>query len=198
MVNFSPTGGLVKTVLYDANGNALSSGVSALPVQGADANDAPVAANPLLLGAEARTSLGGAVSNGDVRRLFSTVVGALITYPYTIPQQAWAYAAANLGIVNTTTAVTIKAAAGASLKNYITAIQLAAEALGTATEVAVRDGAGGAVLWRTKIGTGGLAGLSITFPVPIVGTANTLLEVITLTASGTGAVYFNAQGFVGP
>lgn len=108
----------------------------------------------------------------------------------------WSYAAASSGIVNTTTAVTIKAAAGAGLKNYVTGLQIDAEALGTATEVAIRDGAGGTVLWRTKIGTGGLAsGRNIVFPSPLKGSANTLLEVVTLTASGTGAVYVNAQGF---
>ena len=117
--------------------------------------------------------------------------------PYAQPAARWAYAAAASGIVNTATAVTIKAAGAAGIKNYITAIQIMAEALNTATELAIRDGAGGAVLWRTKIGTGGLVnGLSIEFPSPLVGTAATLLEVVTLTASVTGAVYFNAQGFV--
>jgi hypothetical protein len=73
-----------------------------------------------------------------------------------------------------------------------------AEALGAATEVAVRDGAGGTVLWRMKISTAGLlGGRDVVFDPPLRGTANTLLEVVTLTASVTGAVYFNAQGFVG-
>ena len=109
----------------------------------------------------------------------------------------WSYAAANLGIVNTTTAVTIKAAAGAGLRNYISAIQVMAEALGTATELAIRDGAAGTVLWRQKIGTSGITGgLNVNFASPLRGTTNTLLEVVTLTASTTGAVYFNAQGFV--
>jgi hypothetical protein len=101
--------------------------------------------------------------------------------------------------LNTTTAVTIKAAAGAGFRNYITDIQIMAEALGTATEIAIRDGAGGTVLWRQKIGTGGLAqGMAVNFQSPLQGSVNTLLEVVTLTASGTGAVYFNAQGFVDP
>lgn len=109
----------------------------------------------------------------------------------------WSYAAAASGIVNTTTAVTIKAAAGAGLRNYISSIQVMAEALGTATELAVRDGAAGTVLWRQKIGTGGITGgLNVNFATPLRGTANTLLEVVTLTASTTGAVYFNAQGFI--
>ncbi len=37
--------------------------------------------------------------------------------------------------------------------------------------------------------------MDVVFPVPLVGTAATLLEVVTLTATITGAVYVNAQGF---
>lgn len=108
----------------------------------------------------------------------------------------WSYSAAASGIVNTTTAVTFKAAGATGLRNYITSIDIMAEALTNATELCIRDGAAGTVLWRTKIGTGGLVnGRNIVFDTPLRGTAATLLEVITLTASGAGAVYFNAQGF---
>jgi hypothetical protein len=116
--------------------------------------------------------------------------------PFSQPGARWNFASAVAGILNTTTAVTIKAAAGVGVRNYITDIQIMTEALGTATEIAIRDGAAGTVLWRQKIGSGGLTqGMSINFQTPLRGTANTLLEVVTLTASGTGAVYFNAQGF---
>jgi len=113
-----------------------------------------------------------------------------------VPDNQWSYAAANLGILNTVVAVTVKAAAPTGQRNYITSLQLMSEALGAATEFAIRDGAGGTVLWRTKIGIGGLTtGLNVRFTTPLRGTAGTLLEVITLTASVTGAVYVNLQGF---
>lgn len=122
----------------------------------------------------------------------------ITTKPFRTDGRDWRYVPATAGISNTTTAVTIKTAAGAELKNYITAIQVSATALGTATVLAIRDGAGGTVLWRLNITTAGLPnGFSCTFPTPLVGTANTLLEVVTLTASTTGAVYFNAQGYAG-
>ena len=117
---------------------------------------------------------------------------------FSLPTANWNYAAAASGIVNTTTAVTIKTAAGAGLRNHITSIQVSAEALGAATELVIRDGAGGTVLWRDKLGTAGrVGGNQLTFSTPISSSANTLLEVATLTASVTGAVYINAQGFVG-
>lgn len=109
----------------------------------------------------------------------------------------WNYAAAGSGIVNTTTAVTIKAAAGSGIRNYITSLQISTDTLGTTTELAIRDGAGGTVLWRGKLLTTALPTVSIPFESPLKGTANTLLEVVTLTAS-TGGVYVNAQGFTAP
>lgn len=117
--------------------------------------------------------------------------------PTTSPEAEWQYAAAASGIANTTTAVTIKGAAGSGKHNYISALQIMWEALTNATEVAIRDGAGGAVLWRTKIPATAAGRDSFALPVPIKGSANQLLEVVTLSASGAGAVYVNAQGFVG-
>jgi len=122
--------------------------------------------------------------------------GGTVVQPHAMTASRWVYAAAASGITNTTTAVTFIAAAGAGVRNYVAAIQIFAGALGAATEIAIRDGAAGTVLWRGWIGTAGYSD-SIMFPVPLKGTANTLMEVVTLTASITGAVYFNAQGHQG-
>lgn len=107
----------------------------------------------------------------------------------------WAYSAVPSGIVNSVVAVTIIAAAGAGLRNYINAIQISSDALGAATELAVRDGAAGTVLFRAKLSVGALPITNIFLATPIRGTANTLLEVVTLTASVTGGVFVNAQGY---
>jgi hypothetical protein len=165
---------------------------------GAVASGTQVSGNPTVAAGEARTSNITAEANGDALNLITTTVGALIAKPYSIPETDWAYAAATSGISNTTTAVTMVAAAAAGIRNYVTRLDLMCEALGTATEVAVRDGAGGSVLWRTKVGTGGQPLIHIAFPNPIKSTAATLLEVVTLTASGTGACYVNAGGYQAP
>lgn len=126
---------------------------------------------------------------GDVN---GTVVQHALSATY------WNFAPAVGGIVNTTTAVTVKAAAGASVRNYIESMQCNSDALGAATELALRDGAAGTVLYRQKIATSGwLTPVDINFDPPLKGTANTLVEIVTLTASVTGGVYCNLQGYTG-
>lgn len=121
----------------------------------------------------------------------------LITQPVAI-STPWRYAAAASGIDNTTTAVTVKAAAAAGVRNYIQSMQISHDALGGATELAIRDGAGGTVLWRGKLQTTATdaSGMTINFDPPLQGTAATLAEVVTLTAV-TGGVYVNLQGYTG-
>lgn len=110
----------------------------------------------------------------------------------------WKYAAASGGIANTTTAVTVKAAAGASVRNYVMSMQCSHDTLGAVTELAIRDGAAGTVIWRGKLNTTAVdgSGTTINFDPPLQGTANTLTEIVTLTAV-TGGVYCNLQGYTG-
>jgi hypothetical protein len=79
----------------------------------------------------------------------------------------------------------------------LTGLQIQTATLGGATELAVRDGAGGTVLWRTQLQTGPLALTDIEFETPLQGSPTNLLEVVTLTAV-TGGVYVNAQGYAAP
>ena len=52
-------------------------------------------------------------------------------------------------------------------------------------------------MWRIKIPTAGLSQQQFNFDPPLrQAAANVLIEVATLTASVTGAVYVNAQGFI--
>lgn len=114
----------------------------------------------------------------------------------------WSFAAATGGIVNTTTAVTIKGAeaavvsGGVGYRNYLTRLQIAHDLLSAVTELVIRDGAGGTVLFRTKLQTpASEQGITYDFSPPLQGSTNTLMEVATLTAV-TGGVYIDAQGTV--
>jgi len=154
---------------------------------------------PVPICLEGRTSSKTSVTSGQAVRPISTADGRQITRLNSIPENEWVYAAASGGITNTTTAATLVAAQAAGVRNYLTSLQISSDALGAATEIAIRDGAGGTVLWRGKIGTAGIAGvITIQFSDPLKSTAATLLEVVTLSASVFGGVYVNAQGYIAP
>ena len=114
--------------------------------------------------------------------------GSQIVKPYAFGSKDWRYAAAAGGIVNTA-AVAIKAAAGAGVRNALTAIQISNAHASVATEVTVSDGA--TVIWCNHLAAG--TRMSVDFPTPLLGTANTALNVACATTGA--AVYINAQGY---
>lgn len=166
--------------------------VSDASVQGKAAHDAAVSGNPVLIGLEARSTDPSAVSaSGDAVRGIASMLGKQVTLPYAIPASSWTYAAASGGIVNTT-GVTAKAAAGAGIRNYVTRAQIINGHATVSTDIQIRDGASGTVLWRGFAQAGG-GGVTAVFDPPLRGSANTLIEV----ACGTtgSATYFNLQGY---
>lgn len=177
--------------------NSFLSPNGAFTVVGANASGSAVFGNPLRVASKALTANSN-VTTGQTADLISTLAGAIIQKPYSIPEADWSYPAATGGITNTTTAVTIAAAAGAGLRNYVTGCDITSTALGVGTELAIRDGASGTVIWRIDLTTSGLSGFSRNFTNPIKSSANNLLEVVTLTASMAGSVYVNCQGYIAP
>lgn len=168
-------------------------GAVTLP-NGQTAHSAASSGSPVRVGGRVITTLDTTLVQGDASDLAVTSGQQLVIKNGASGENDWQYAAATTGILNTTTAVTIKAAGAASICNYITGFEIEWEALGAATEFAIRAGAAGTVIYRTKLSTA--AGRkAISLMTPLRGTAATLLEVVTLTASVTGAVYFNAQGY---
>jgi hypothetical protein len=110
----------------------------------------------------------------------------------------WSFASATGGIVNTTVATTLKAApADSTTRNYITDLQIQSATIGGVTELAIRDGAGGAILWRTQLQTTALPLVAFNFQSPLQGSPGNLLEIVTL-AAVTGGVWVNAQGYTAP
>jgi len=111
----------------------------------------------------------------------------------------WSYTSGASPILsNTTTAVTIKAAAGASVRNYIDSCQITTTAFTTSVPLALRDGAGGTVIWALTVPTTGfLQPVIVTFSPPLRGTANTLWEIVTTTANTVGTVTANCSGHTG-
>lgn len=170
---------------------ALPASTNTIEVVGDAAHDAAVAGNPVLSGAEARSSDGTAVANGDVVRMIATLLGKQVMYPYAVPGTDWHYAAASGGITNTT-GVTARAAQGAGIRNYVTRAEIINGHATVSTDFQIRDGAAGTVLWRGYLQAAG-GGVAAVFDPPLRATANTLIEI----ACGTtgSAVYANLHGF---
>ena len=133
------------------------------------------------------------VTTGRGVDLLATLIGALVTRPYSIPEADWQYAAAAGGITGTTDVV-LKVAAAAGVRNYVTSIDVRNAHASVATEVVIKDGA--TVIWRQLLPAGMAGPVEISFPTPLRGTAATAVNFACLT---TGAqVYVNAQGYAAP
>lgn len=160
---------------------------------GPTAEDAATSSNPLITGGICRASATPPTSfvAGDAVRTTMTTSGATVTKPFSTPDADWQYAAVAGGIVNTT-AVPIKAAAAAGLRNYVTGFDIDNTHASVATEVTILDGA--TVIWRSNFPAG--ARKTVSLMTPLKGTAATALNVACVTTGA--AVYVNAQGYVAP
>lgn len=131
------------------------------------------------------------VTTGRTVDLLATLIGALVTKPYSIPEADWQFASALTGIA--TGADTTLRAAVASNRQYLTALQL--QNLGSvATEFQVKDGA--TVIWRASLPAAMASPVAYDFPTPLRATTNTALNCQAVTASS--AVVVNAQGYQAP
>jgi hypothetical protein len=167
------------------------SGNAALFVQGATARNT-VAQNPVVVAGVGATANPTVVVTGRGVEFLTTLVGAQIVKPFSIPELDWSFVGPIAGL--TTAADTAaKAAAGASVRNYVTALQVQ-NTSATASEFQIKDGAA-TVLWRCLLPANS-SFLDITFPSPLKGTANTALNIQAVTAGSV--VVANLQGYAAP
>jgi hypothetical protein len=245
--------------------------VTALTGGGA-AEDAAATTNPVVVGGVVRTAVAPTtLVAGDAARLTLTGSGAAVFKPYAVPETDWQHDPLPGGILNSTVAVTVNTAPGASLRNYITALDLYWDTLTNASDLVIRSAnitcasqtiasntlttsaahglaigdsivpsastvtgltagtryfvlttpstttltlsatKGGTtlaisgtsvtatlnqILYRTKVGTA-TGSRDVNFPTPLRGAVNQAVEVVTLTASGAGAVYPHISGYIG-
>ncbi len=172
----------------------LAAGTNTNEVVGDGAHAAAIAGNPVRIGARAASASITAVTDGQTVDVVASLLGKLIVLPLALPANTWSYAGAAGGIVNTT-GISVKAAAGAGIRNYITKVSIVNSHATISTEVVLRDGAAGTVLWRGWAQAAG-GGQVEEFTPPLRGTANTLVELAEITATATTGVVANVQGFV--
>lgn len=183
------TNGVVTTVNKGGSGTGTAR-VSAA----ASAHSSTSTENPVLVGGFVTSTIETTLVQGDVAQHAISTAGQLIGIMNATSENKWFYAAAASGIVNSTAGVTVKAAGAANVKNYVTGLDLTWDALGAATEFVIRDGASGTVIYRTKLGIAA-GSKTVQFADALKGTAATLVEVATLTASVTGGVFANLTGY---
>lgn len=153
---------------------------------GAAAHDAVISGNPTRIAGRALTANYTAVATGDTADLVTTLVGALVQKPYSIPELDWQFA----GALTTTTAVPARAAQAAGIRNYVTGVQFSNSGA-SAVDVIVLDGT--TVIFQATVAAG--AFIRACFQTPLRGTAATALNV-NLSAAGT--VRANVQGYSAP
>jgi hypothetical protein len=160
-------------------------------VQGDAAHDAVVSGNPVLMGAEARSSNGTAVANGDATRLQADLVGRQVVAPYTLYDNI----VRGCGNATGTADTAVIAAAGAGIRNYVTTITVI-NTSSTSTYVTVKDGATALLEIAAPASTASMGGAVVALPVPLRTTANTAFNFAS--AAGVTTMRVCAVGFTAP
>lgn len=159
-------------------------------VAGTVAQDAAIG-NPITAGVRASNANVTAMSaTGDSVAWLGTMIGAGIVRPYSLPEADWTYT----GTLTTNADTAAKAAAGAGIKNYCTAIQVQNTHATVATTFIIKDG----TTARFTINLPAVMTMPVTlfFPTPIPTAANAVMNVACGT---TGAnVLVNMQGYFAP
>ncbi len=100
----------------------------------------------------------------------ATLIGALITKPYSLPEADWLYASGLVGVA--TAADTAIRPAVAANRQYLTGLQL--QNVGTAaSEFQIKDGA--TLIWCVSLPASMANALDFDFPTPLRATTNTAL-----------------------
>lgn len=174
----------ISALVKRTNQNVTTLNTTAQTGTGATASSVPASA--VLMGGRAATAAPTAVTDGQLVAPMMGAEGKQVVLPYSIKE---------LAVRGTTTSTdtsahTIIASAGGSLKNYITALQCGrTDAGATAIVLTLSDAASTVVI----LPSGGAT--NIQFPIPLATAAATAFQV----TSGTGVstLYCSAQGYTG-
>lgn len=175
-------------------GAALPAGANAIgtvTAVGAAAHDAAISGNPVRVGGRAVAADVTAVTAGDAVDLIADLNGKQIILPYAIPENMeYGVTAAITG----TSVAEILAAAAAGIRHYVTSLTVINSHATVGTVVEIRDGTTTVIHRGYAAPVGG--GYSVSFPVPLRGTAATALNAYNITNGSN--VYVSASGYKAP
>jgi hypothetical protein len=172
------TGTLRVTLSSDSTGQVIA--------RGAAAHGSAVSGNPLLNGAEGRTTDQTAVTSGQTTRVIATSTGKQVVMPYALPELTLSGTASATGTSNTA----IIAAQGAGVRIYVTTLVISNSST-TDTEVEIKS----ATTTLMTIPAPQKSGATINLPVPLRLTANEALNFASLASVMTMKV--SAVGYSG-
>lgn len=171
------------------------SGGTTIGVQGGLAHDAAIASSmPIRVGGRARTSNVAAVANDDVSDGISTLVGALITKPFSIPEAEVFTGATPVTVTTSGQAVLTAGAAG--IRNYATGFLITTNAAWTVNTIRILSNA--TVLAEFDLPAGaGVYSLTAWANSPL---RTAVAEAMNVLATGavTGVCKVNASGYQAP
>lgn len=168
---------------------------SLLTVVGAAAHDAAVSGNPVRIAGRARSTNVTAVASNDVADLVTTLIGALINKPYSIPEADIISSYGN-PITFTTSDQEVYAAPAAGLRNYITELTVNVKVDFTTNTIRLRS-ASTATIFQLDL-PNLVAGIyHFTFPTPLKCNVAEALNAVAVNAV-TGTAKIMVAGYVGP
>lgn len=167
----------------------LAAGTNTNEVVGDAAHDAAIAGNPVRIAGRAVSADYTAVATGDTADLICDLNGKQVVAPYAIPENLVQGVTA---AITGTTDTSVIAAAGAGIRNYVTALTVTNSHATVGTVVELKDGT--TVIHRAYAAPAG-GGFTITFPTPLKGTANTAINAANVTTGSN--TYVSASGFKG-
>lgn len=160
-------------------------------VFGSAAHDAVISGSPIRIAGRAVSANYTTVATGDVADFVTTLVGAQIVKPFSIPEADFQFACTT-PVINTTDVV-LKAAGAAGIRNYVTSFQIQ-NTNAVPTEVVIKDGA--TVVWRGYCPASMSVAATVTLNTPLKGSAATALNFACITTAAN--VYVNVQGYQAP
>lgn len=171
---------------------AVSGTVTASNTTGSVAHSTATSGNPVFVGGTViAATIDTTLVQNDRAQLPITTGQQVIVKQHAPSEVTWQYATPVATPVTTTTAVVLRTAGAASIRNHVTAIQLI-NTSATAGAVSIQDGT--TVIWSTWLPANMTAPCDFVFDVPLRGTAATAINFV---ANAAMNIFVSAQGYQG-
>lgn len=187
-------GGNLQTTATIASGTINTVSTITTLANGQTAHSSASTGAPVRVGGRVNTTLDTTLVQGDASDLFVSTSGQLVEKPYSTAENDWT-ATSGITALATNTSTSLTAAGAASIRNYVTALQLYNTSATVSTVVSILDGA--TVIWTGFVPATTAAlpvvDIHVVFPTPLRGTASTGMNIQCGTIAAN--VYYNVQGY---